>query len=66
MEGRDMLAKELGLSTADLARLEITDADLEQVTGGVGADAAALSETTIIRNQDGSSTTIIRDAAAVE
>lgn len=61
MEGRDKLSQELGLSADDLARLEISDSDLEQVTGGVGAEAAALGKTTIIRNPDGSSTTIIEN-----
>ena len=59
MEGRDKLAQELGLSSDDLARLELSDSDLEQVTGGVGVDPTELGRTIIIRNPDGSSTTII-------
>jgi hypothetical protein len=52
------LTNELGLTADDLARHELTDADIQQVSGGAGDEAAQLSETTIIR---GDETTIIRN-----
>ena len=58
----EKLTNELGLTAADLERHELTDADIAQVTGGVGSEDSVEmpAETTIIRGNDGTSTTIIR------